>query len=93
MHSLNTFRVTIRFHEIRLRGFFSVKTPGFSLHILALAPSLAKDNIVRSTYTFSAYRNKFVLILRIPKAGTIPVCTLEVAICARMSRSGKRLDN
>jgi hypothetical protein len=24
---------------------------------------------------------------------TIPVCTLKVAICARMSRSGKRLDN
>ena len=23
----------------------------------------------------------------------VPVCTLEVAICARMSGSGKRLDN
>jgi hypothetical protein len=37
--------------------FFSLKTRGFSLHVLA--PFLTINNVVCNTYNFSTYRNKF----------------------------------
>ncbi len=47
--------VTSRVHEIRFRGFFSVRIRWFSSHILA--PFLTIDIFECSKYTFSTYRN------------------------------------